>query len=116
MSAVIAGLIAGYRSVLRLILVLLRYFYKGVRGPKTLQIISEFCAEAAVLIAVFPVLDTIVESRRIQYTATAGNPVPQAEMYGATWSIGIWSAVISIILLLIAIIIKGEGRGEDREG
>ena len=91
-------LIAGFKSISRLTLAVLDFFTKEFRKPKVREIASTFCAEAAVLIAVFPVLDTIIENRRTQ-----------GDVPNVTWHMVAWNFAIVVIFLLVAIIIADRG-------
>jgi hypothetical protein len=75
-----------------------RWLLLGAFGhPKFADIVVEFCTEAAVLIFVFPILDTVVQfgSKKV------------------TLRLGLVSVGLAILLLFIAGTIKG--RAKDKE-
>lgn len=93
----IPGLILGYQRVIRFVIAC----WGGLRGwistvfvfeAKFFKIAMEFCTEAAVLVAVFPILDTIIE--------------PFGSVQKITWSLVIWSEGIAAALLILAGIIS----------
>ncbi len=68
---------------------------------KVLEILCTFFGEAAVLVAVFPVLETILAGRGV---SQAG----RATQHGGTqniWTVAIWSEGIAFLCLLAAIIL-----------
>ena len=95
--AVISGLIAGYRSVLRMFAWPVGYFTSALRKPKVqkkvLEVLCTFFGVAAVLFAVFPLLDTILANRSAQGSAPN------------IWTVAIWSEGIALLCLLLAVII-----------
>jgi len=95
---VVPALIAGYRGALRLIAGVWDNFVRVVRKPKVREIFSTFCAEVAVLVAVFPILDSII-----------GNRQTPSGIQNVTWSLGLSSAIIVIVFLLAAIAIVDKG-------
>ena len=66
--------------------------------PEVRKIAIEFCTEAAVLVAVFPVLDTIIGGR-------AAQPA-QGGMRNVTWSLVIASEGLAAFLLALACIMS----------
>lgn len=84
------------------------YLVSVFRKPHTRRIASEFFAEVAVLVAVFPILDTIIESR-MRIAAR-----PDRSVYGLTWPLIALSYGIVIVCFVAAIIIGNEE--EDKEG
>ena len=86
---------------------LVGYFVGAFRIPrvrrKVLEILCTFFGEAAVLLAVFPTLDTILANRPAAPQVAAHN----------IWTVAIWSYGIALGCLLLAAIIgitiaKGE--------
>ena len=113
MPNVISDLVAGYTIAVRSIRDWVIYLFRSFREPKTRRILSEFCAEAAVLIFVFPVLDTVVEGRRAPGMTQTVSLASQNGSYGATLGVGIWSAVFAIIFIVIAIILAEKKAGTE---
>lgn len=75
---------------------------------KVLDVICTFLAEAAVLVAVFSVLDTL-----LGYPKKA-TPAEVAEFYRHLWSVSSWGGSITMLLLLAALavaIIQNKGEG-----
>jgi hypothetical protein len=103
---VISGLTDGYKAGVKL-LTGLRYYLarlyhygsKGLQSDEPAKIAIEFCTEAAVLIAVFPILDTII-------------PIGGGEtgLKNLTWGLILKSEGIALILLMAAVIISGRER------
>lgn len=103
----IRRLIAAYGEILRLIVALWVYLVSVFRKPHTRRIASDFFAEVAVLVAVFPILDTIIESR-MRIAAR-----PDKSVYGLTWPLIALSYGIVVVCFLAAIIIgSGEAHKE----
>jgi hypothetical protein len=93
-----SGLISGFRSTSRI----WRRCWIGIRdtfgGPaKFFKIASEFFTEAAVLVAVFPILDTIIE--------------PLGGVQKVTWALVVWSEGIAAGLLVLAGIMSKAEKG-----
>ncbi len=84
-------IIASFRSVGRRLLQiwasLRNFFVEDFWGPKLAKIAADFCAEAAVLIAVFPILDTIINKGGLK---------------DVTWPLIGWSVGLPVILLVFA--------------
>jgi hypothetical protein len=90
---VIARLIAGYQTIARRIAARWTWFRVGLKGifigpPKFFRIATEFFTEAAVLVAVFPILDTIIE--------------PLGGVQKVSWHLVEWSEGIAAALLFLA--------------
>jgi len=77
------------------------------------RILSGFCAEAAVLIAVFPYLDFLIENQRIRGTSQLANGSSPIDM-GPVERL---SAILCVVCLISAVVlaIKAPGNGEDEE-
>ena len=92
-----SGIIFGYRSVAQFVASLWTKVYESLHGififeHKFFKIAMEFFTEAAVLVAVFPILDTIIE--------------PSGSVQKVTWSLVVWSEGIAAALLVLAGIIS----------
>lgn len=102
----ISGLIDGYKAGVKM-LTRLRYYLaqlrhygsKGLQNDETPRIAIEFCTEAAVLIAVFPILDTVIP-------LGGGN----TGLRNLTWGLVLKSEGIALILLMAAVIKSGRER------
>jgi hypothetical protein len=103
---VISGLIFGYRAVLRLWALCQSYIWSFIRHPGIHKIAIEFCTEVAVLVAVFPILDTIIP---ITGGAQASG---QNGMKNVTWPLVITSEGIAGLFLILAGIMSIKG-GKD---
>jgi hypothetical protein len=90
---VISGLIAAYQSGLRLFAEVWNFLYETFRKAESRHIWVTFCTEAAVLIAVFPILETVLR-----------NPGNQAAF--GLWHIVIVSLFLTILFLLAAVILQ----------
>jgi hypothetical protein len=60
--AVIAGFIFGWSAAAARLSYLRRYCNRALESKETIKIAIEFCTEVAVLVAVFPILDTLIGS------------------------------------------------------
>jgi hypothetical protein len=100
---VISGIIFGYESVAQVAMPLwaiVRDWLLGIFNfeAKFFKIAMEFFTEAAVLVAVFPILDTIIE--------------PYGSVQKVTWSLVIWSEGIAAALLVLAGIMSKAVKGD----
>jgi hypothetical protein len=81
------------------------YFRTALRRPsvqkKVLETLCVFFAEAAVLVAVFPVLDTILANHGASQTGAGA----QQGAVRNIWTVAIWSEGIAFLCLLAAVII-----------
>jgi len=106
--AVISGLIAGYQSALRIVSALIvsvvTYFSQAFRNEKVFHVLRDFCAEIAVLVAVFPILETLIGSRGAQEATQSGQAAHQVAIQHV-WSVAIVSGGVAFVFLLLAIII-----------
>ena len=92
----ITGLIFGFRRLIKTVPDLWSRFYGLLRKAKFTKIMFTFFTEAAVLVAVFPVLDVIIDSMH-----KGGLQV--------TWHLVAWSEGIAGGLILLASIMSGLG-------
>ena len=114
MVAALSGLIEFYSKVIQRLSVEWEYLVGTFRRPGTKRVASEFFAEVAVLVAVFPILDTIVESRFRDLSAS--NRVMAREgPFGLSWPLIVLSYSIVLICFLIAIVLSAKEE-DDREG
>jgi len=91
---VISGLIAGYNSLARFVSRIWTLVIRALLNANFPEITIQFFTEAAVLVAVFPVLDAIIDSLN-------GGPAK------VTWQLVLWSEGIAGFLLLLAGIMSG---------
>jgi len=103
---VISGFIAGCKGALRKIvglrIFLVRYFSNALRNPKVMHVIGTFCAEVAVLVAVFPILETIIRrSETAQPAGSAAHQIPLPQL----GPVALVSGIVVFVFLLLAIII-----------
>jgi hypothetical protein len=91
---VLSRLIAIYRRAVKLVSALRGHVVESSRwlsavfvGPRFVKIAVEFFTEAAVLVAVFPILDTIIQVGGMQKV---------------TWSLVAWSEGIAGMLIVFA--------------
>lgn len=76
-------------------------FHKPRVQKKTLETLCVFFTEAAVLVAVFPVLDTILAN----HGASQAGAGAQQGAARNIWTVAIWSEGIALVCLLAAVII-----------
>jgi hypothetical protein len=98
--AVISGLVLGYRVLVRSCIRLYAFGSRLLKSPETPKIAVEFLKEAAVLVGVFPILDTIVP--------IGGDP--NVGWQRVTWPLVITSEGVALLLLVLAVIISERGR------
>ncbi len=89
-----SDLIIGFQSLIGSAKRIWRRFFRILLRADVRDVMLEFFKEAAVLVAVFPVLDVIVESFK-----------PNGPHL--TWQLVVWSEGIAGFLLLIACIMSG---------
>jgi hypothetical protein len=87
----ISRLISVYRSVAQAGRTLRDWLVRTFLGPRFAKIAVEFFTEAAVLVAVFPVLDTIIEN---------------GGLLNVTWPLVAWSEGLAVLFLFLAGIIS----------
>ena len=87
----ISTLISAYRNAVRSASNLWRGLVAAFTRKEFAKIAVEFFAEAAVLVFVFPVLDTIIETGGLQRL---------------TWALFIWSTGLAVFFLFLAGIIS----------
>jgi hypothetical protein len=100
--AVISGLVEGYKAGVRLVaearyyLARLRHYsLAALQAKETVEVAIEFFTEAAVLIAVFPILDTVIP---------IGNT---GGIKNLTWALVLVSEGIALLFFILAIILAG---------
>jgi hypothetical protein len=93
---VISNIIFGFRSLAKTVPTLWGRLYRVLGKAKFSKIMLNFLTEAAVLVAVFPILDVIIDSMK-----PGGLQV--------TWHLVIWSEGIAGGLLFFACIMSGLG-------
>lgn len=103
----ISGLVAAYHAIRRLAKDLLIYISETARAPKTRRVLSVFCGEVAVLVAVFPVLETVIQSHP-QTTDVVKDKALQDAAANHLGTVSEWSGAIALAFLLAAIIIAVE--------
>lgn len=81
-----------------------QYCDRAVRNTETKKIAIEFCTEVAVLLAVFPWLESVIASR------SALNTAQQSGAQNVNWFVGETLGVAA--LFLVFAIIMAVGRGE----
>jgi hypothetical protein len=95
-----SGLMAGYRSGVRMVVgskaFLFEYSSRAFRNEKVFHVLREFCTEVAILVAVFPILETIMGRKGVQ---EIGHPTQNV------WTILFVSYGIMFVFLILAIII-----------
>ena len=62
----VAALVRAWNAVIESLTALRLYCRNAMRNPETTKIAIEFCTEIAVLVAVFPVLDTLINKGPVQ--------------------------------------------------
>ena len=72
---------------------------KALRAPETYKIAVQFCTEAAVLICVFPIFDTIVPI----------NGDIRSNLKKVTWGLVVTSEGLAALLLVLAVIMSVRG-------
>jgi hypothetical protein len=101
--AVISGFVTAYRigtaTALRIWRASRAYFLRAIHDPATQSIAVEFCTEAAVLVAVFPILDTILGNRGLQ-------SIPGGGAKEVTWSLVLVSEGLAAFLLFLAVMMS----------
>jgi hypothetical protein len=75
------------------------------------KILSTFCAEAAVLIAVFPYLEFLIASRSSKENPHVANGTQPIDM-GAVRGV---SAILCVMCLVSAVVLAVKANGEDKE-
>jgi glycerol-3-phosphate acyltransferase PlsY len=106
---VISGFINAYHIAIKtssgIWLASRNYYGKAIRDPGIQKIAIEFCTEAAVLVAVFPILDTILGTPGMQPAAGGIKEV--------TWTLVVTSEGLAALLLFLASIMSlASGRKE----
>jgi|ERR1051326_3285616 hypothetical protein len=75
------------------------YFKQAIRNPETKKIAIEFCTEVAVLLAVFPMLDTLIAnqaSQGVSNTAVSGSGWLLTGAYGVAALFLIFAVIIAV--------------------
>lgn len=75
------------------------------------RILSGFCAEAAVLLAIFPYLDFLVDSRHVKENSSASNgayPIDMGSVKRVSAMLVVFSLVTAVVLA-----IKTPGKNEE---
>jgi hypothetical protein len=79
-----------------------RAFFREIWGSDGLRSIScEFCAELAVLVAVFPLLDVLIHNNEIRPDPKAGitvRPISLLTVFGSSLAIVLSSLLVAVIL------------------
>ena len=98
----IAGLIEGYKAGVKLkaearyyLARLRHYSWTALQTRETVEVAIEFFTEAAVLIAVFPILDTVIP---------IGNT---GGIKNLTWALVLGSEGIALLFFILAVILAG---------
>ena len=73
--------------------------WKALQAPEAYKIAVQFCTEAAVLICVFPILDTIVPI----------NGDLRSNLKKVTWGLVVTSEGLATLLLALAVIMSVRG-------
>jgi hypothetical protein len=112
--AVISGLVAGFRSCIKLPRIcgrtavhlftyLIGYFLVAFRNPKVMRVIGGFCAEVAVLVAVFPTLEILIRgTENMQPTGSAAHQITSPHLGTVAYA----SGGVVFVFLVLAIIIE----------
>lgn len=97
----ISGLIAAYLAAKSFVLSLGGLFWRYWIRKRVVvtKILIEFCTEVAVLVAVFPLLDSIIENR-----SSSIQGLPQNGTQSVPWSLVETSWEIAALFLVFAII------------
>ncbi len=91
----ISFLLAIYSRTRQVAAKLWNFFVEDFWGPRLAKIAVEFCTEAAVLVAIFPLLDTIIKGGHVTRPLIG-------------WSVGL-PAILLLFAGVIAAIIKVDG-------